>query len=155
MLACSLIFVQTTGQASARGGMAAEKPWASEHIEQLPSDIRRRIVALERACGNAAAAAHYFVVSIEAGGQRFLSLHFEDFACGNRVAVCNGNGCLHEIYMESRGRYRIVFSEKAIDVRMTNAGGIAGLEVSQPNTKKLYHWNGSSFLLIGTMRNGR
>jgi len=149
-----LMSLQASGQSAARSGMATERPWASEHIEGLPADIRRRIVALERVCGNAAAAAHYFAVSIEAGGQRFVSLHFEEFACGNRAAVCNGNGCLHEIYAESRGRYRIVFSRKALDVRMTNAGGIAGLEVSQPNTKETYRWNGRGFTPVRTVRNG-
>ena len=77
-----LMSLQASGQSSARSGMATERPWASEHIEGLPVDIRRRIVALERVCGNAAAAAHYFAVSIEAGGRRFVSLHFEEFACG-------------------------------------------------------------------------
>ena len=149
-----LISLQTSEQALARSGMATERPWASEHIEGLPVDIRRRIVALERVCGNAAAAAHYFAVSIEAGGRRFVSLHFEEFACGNRAAVCNGNGCLHEIYAESRGRYRIVFSRKALDVRMTNAGGIAGLEVSQLDTSETYRWNGRGFTPVRTERNG-
>ena len=149
-----LISLQTSEQALARSGMATERPWASEHIEGLPADIRRRIVAIERACGNAAAAAHYFAVSIEAGGQRFVSLHFEEFACGNRAVVCNGNGCLHEIYAESRGRYRIVFSRKALDVRMTNAGGIAGLEVSQLDTSETYRWNGRGFTPVRTERNG-
>lgn len=77
----------------------------------------------------------YFAVSIEGRRPALYVLHFEEFACGNRAAVCNGNGCLHEIYRRSRGRYRIVFSRKALDVRMTNAGGIAGLEVSQLDTK--------------------
>jgi hypothetical protein len=149
-----LMSLQASGQSSARSGMATERPWASEHIEGLPVDIRRRIVALERVCGNAAAAAHYFAVSIEAGGRRFVSLHFEEFACGNRAAVCNGNGCLHEIYAESRGRYRIVFSRKALDVRMTNAGGIAGLEVSQLDTSETYRWNGRGFTPVRTERNG-
>lgn len=134
--------------------MATERPWASEHIEGLPADIKRRIVALERGCGNAAAAAHYFAVSIEAGGQRFLSLHFEEFACRNRAAVCNGNGCLHEIYAEARGRYRIVFSKKALDVRMTNDRGIAEIEVLQRDTKVRYRWNGRSFTPVATIRNG-
>lgn len=148
-----LISLQTSEQAPARAGMATERPWASEHIEGLPADIRRRIVALERVCGNAAAAAHYFAVSIKAGDQRFVSLHFEEFACGNRAAVCNDSGCLHEIYAESHGRYRIVFSRKALDVRMTNAGGIAGLEVSQSGTKETYRWNGRGFTPVRTVRN--
>lgn len=149
-LACLL----ASGPLRAGGSMATERPWASEHIEALPADIRRGIVARERACGNAAAAGHYFSVSIEAGGRRFLSLHFEDFACTNRAALCNGGGCLHEVYLESWGRHRLVFSARARDVRLTNDGGAAGIEVTQGASKKLFRWNGRSFAPSGNVRNG-
>jgi hypothetical protein len=117
------------GQATARGGFATDNPWAAEHIEGLPLDIRRGIVARERACGSKAAAGHYFSVSIEAGGRHFVSLHFEDFACAVRAAVCNGGGCLHEVYSESSGRHRLVFSTRARDLRMFEDRGAVGLEV--------------------------
>ena len=142
-----------SGQSSARGGFATENPWASEHIEGLPADLRRGILARARACGNAAAAAHYFSVSIEAGGQRFVSLHFEDFYCANRATVCNG-GCLHEVYLESGGRHRLVFSARARDTRLTNDGGIAGIEVVHGASKKSFRWNGRRFVPAGTGRNG-
>lgn len=154
MVVVFLISLPVSGQASARSGMAAERPWASEHIEGLPADIRRRIVALERACGNAAAAAHYFSASIEPGGQRFVSLHFEDFACANRAAVCNGGGCLHEVYLESGDRHRLVFSARAWEVRLTNESGVVGIEVSQGGSNKLFRWNGRSFAPAGTVKNG-
>lgn len=141
-----LVSLLTSGQASARGSMATERPWASEHIEGLPADIRRGIVARERACGNAAAAAHYFSVSIEAGGQRFVSLHFEEFVCANRGAVCNAAGCLHEVYLESGGRHRLVFSARARDVRLTKEGGGAGIEVNYGASNLLFRWNGARFV---------
>jgi hypothetical protein len=140
-----LTAVLTSGQASARGSMATERPWASEHIEGLPADIRRDIVARERACGNAAAAGHYFSVSIEAGGRRFVSLHFEDFVCANRAAVCNSGGCLHEVYLESGGRHRLVFSVRARDVKMTD-GAAAGLEVNYGTSNRFFRWNGARFV---------
>jgi hypothetical protein len=58
-------------------------------------------------------------------------LHFEDFACANRTAVCNGGGCLHEVYLESGDRHRLVFSARAWEVRLTNESGVVGIEVSQ------------------------
>lgn len=149
-LACLL----ASGQAQARGSMATERPWASEHIDRLPADIRRGIVARERACGNAAAAGHYFSVSIEAGGRNFVSLHFEDFACTNRAAVCNGGGCLHEVYLDTGGRHRLVFSARARELRLTNDGGVAGIEVSHGVSKKLFRWSGRRFVPAGTGRNG-
>jgi hypothetical protein len=150
------LFLSTpTGEpAQARGGVATERPQAVEHIEGLSADLRRGIGARERACGNAAAASHYFSVSIQAGGLRFVSLHFEDFVCTNRAAICNDDGCLHEIYLESRGRHRLVFSARAREVRLTNDGGIAGIVVTQGSSRKLFRWNGRSFALAGVTRNG-
>lgn len=114
-----------------RGSCATENPWAPEHIEGLPPDIRRGILARERACGGKAAAAHYFSVSIEAGGCRFVPLHFEDFACANRAAVCNGGGCMHEVYLESHGRHRLWLQIPAKNatcrkkLSVTEAAGVA------------------------------
>lgn len=144
----------TSGQAQARGSAATERPWASEHIEALPADLRRGIIARERACGNAAAAGHYFSVSMEAGGQRFVSLHFEDFACQKRAAVCNADGCLHEVYLELRGRQRLVFSAHALDLKMTDAGGVAGIEVVANASRRFLRWDGHRFVPVGRLGNG-
>jgi len=83
------------GQATARASSATENSWAAEHIEGLPSDIRSEVRARARACGNKAVAAHYFSVSIATAGARFVSLHFEDFACTKRAAIWDDGICLH------------------------------------------------------------
>lgn len=140
--------VDMEGQSAARGGFAAEHPWASEHIEALPGDIQREISKHGQACGSKASAAHYFAVSIEGGGQKFISLHFEDFACAKRVAVCREDGCLHEVYAEFRGRYRRVFSAHARDVKLTNDRGIVGLSIVNGASKRFFKWNGRSFLSV-------
>ena len=145
-LAALLAVGLVNGQAAARGSTGSENPWAAEHVEGLPADIRRGITARERACGNKASARHYFSVSIEAEGRRFISLHFEDFACSNRAAVCNPEGCLHEVYLEGRGGHRLVFSARAQDVRMTNSGGVLRLEVTGHAAKRSLRWNGRRFV---------
>lgn len=117
------------GEAAARSGFATEHPLAAEHIEGLPPDIRGDALARARACGNKAAAAHYFSVSIQAGGTRFVSLHFEDFVCMNRSAVCDDGECLHRLYLDSRGRQRLVFSTRARELTMFNDGNTVGFEV--------------------------
>ena len=149
MMAFFLSFMPGNGPALSRGSMATERPDAAEHIEGLPADLRRGIAARERACGNTAAAGHYFSVSIEAGGQRFVSLHFEDFVCINRSAICNDDGCLHEIYVESGDRHRLVFSTRAGDVKLTNDGGMAEIVVTQGSSRKLFRWNGRGFAPAG------
>jgi hypothetical protein len=131
---------------AAARGMGQEHPYAADHIEGLPSDVRRAVLSHERACGGKAAATHYFSVSISTPTRSFLSLHFEDFSCPNRAALCTAAGCLHEIYAGRGDAYRRVFSVYAEDVRLTNIGGIAGLEVRRGGAAQIYQWNGSGFV---------
>lgn len=134
------------GQVTARGSFATENPWASEHIEGLPNGIRGEVLARARACGNKAAAAHYFLVSIAAGGTRFVSLHFEDFACSNRSVVCDDGLCLHQLYLDLRGRQRLVFSTRALDLRMFKDGDTVGIEVMGGPSAGRYRWQGGHFV---------
>lgn len=150
-LLAALIDMQAV--AAARGSFASENPLVAEHIDALPADIKRAVAHWARACGNKAAAAHYFSVSIEAGGRRFVSLHFKDFVCGNRAAVCAADRCLHEVYLESHGRYRIVFSAHASDLKLINDGA-AGIEVTDGTSRQFFRWNGRRFSPVRTIKNG-
>lgn len=135
------------GEAVARAsGLATEHPLAAEHIEGLPPDIRGDALGQSRACGNRAAAAHYFSVSIQAGGSRFISLHFEDFVCMNRSAVCTDGLCLHRLYLDTHGRQRLVFSTRAREITMFNDGNTVGLEVVGGPSAGYYRWQGRRFV---------
>lgn len=136
----------TCGQATARASSATENPWAAEHIEGLPSDIRSEVRARARACGNKAAAIHYFSVSIATAGARFVSLHFEDFACTNRATICDDGLCLHQLYLDLRGRQRLVFSTRAHDLRMFNDGDTVSIEVMGGPSAGRYRWRGGQFV---------
>jgi hypothetical protein len=61
---------------------------------------------------------------------------------------------LHEVYLESGSRHRLVFSAHARDVKLTNDAGIAGIEVTRGASKVPFRWNGRSFVPAGTRRNG-
>jgi hypothetical protein len=137
------------GLVNARGSSGGENPWSAEHVGGLPADIRGAVDARARACGNAPAARHYFSTSITVGGRLFRSLHFEDFACGNRVAVCTADGCLHEIYLESSGRYRRVFSTYAGDMKMGSEAGVLVVEVTGGRSSGRYRWEGNRFVPVG------
>lgn len=140
--------LSATSAAYARGGFASENPLAAEHIEALPPQIQRKLSARARACGNKAAAAHYFSVTIGTKGQRFISLHFEDFVCQNRATVCQGDLCLHEVYLESRGRHRLVFSVHARDLKMVDDDNTIGLEVNGGFLRGRYRWSGGRFVRV-------
>lgn len=150
LVACS---IAAQSSAVARGSLATENPFAAEHIDALPSDIRRAVAQRERACRGNSAAGHYFSVSIDASGRRFIALHFENFYCpGRRAAVCNATGCVHEVFVETQGRQTRVLELRADEIKMTNAGGIAGLEVTRGGIKTWLKWNGRQF--VNTNRNG-
>lgn len=135
----------TVAEAGGARGMGQEHPFAAEHIEGLPAEVRRAVLTYERACGGKAAATHYFAVSIDTPAQSFLSLHYEDFSCPNRGTICTAAGCLHEVFAGRGAGYRRVFSVYAEDVRLTKTDGVAGLEVRRGGAMQYYQWNGSGF----------
>lgn len=149
LTAALLLAALTSAEVRSRGSSATERPWAAEHVEGLPDDIRRDIEGHARACGNAPAAAHYFSVSIEASGLRFRAQHFEDFACERRSAVCRPEGCLHEVFMDDGRRQRLVFGIYARDLKLTNDGGVAGIEVVEAGGIRTFLWNGRRFAPLG------
>lgn len=134
------------GQTWARGGLATEAPWAPEHIEGLPPDIRKDVEGHAKACGNRPAAGHYFSLSIEGSGLRFRAQHFDDFACEKRAVVCRPEGCLHEVFVDDGRRQRHVFSVYARDIKLTNEGGVAGIEVFEDAGVRRFVWNGGRFV---------
>lgn len=144
--------LSATSAAYAGGGFASENPLATEHIEALPPEIQRKLSARARACGNKAAAAHYFSVTIGTKGQRFISLHFEDFACQNRTIVCAGDLCLHEVYLQTRTGHRLVFSAHARDLKMVNDDNTIGLEVTGGSLRGRYQWSGGRFIRATTWK---
>jgi hypothetical protein len=54
-----------------------------------------------------AASAHYFATY--SGNSRFLNLHFEHSRCQSHK-VCTEAGCLHQVYVLTKGRYRLLKS---------------------------------------------
>lgn len=139
------ILMAFMGAAVARSGVGLEHPFAAHHIEGLPADVRRAVLMHERACGGRAAAARYLSISMSTATQSFLSLNFENFSCPNRSAICTAAGCLHEIYASTGAGYRRVCSVYAVDVELTNDGGVVGLEVQRGSIVQICRWNGNGF----------
>ena len=48
-----LILANLSSTANARGGLHMEDPWASDHIEGLPPEIRQNVSKQARICGPA------------------------------------------------------------------------------------------------------
>src|SRR6266478_4531292 len=100
-----LSFICHMSPAIARGGGSTpDHPWNPEHISQLPAEVRN---AVSHLCGPSLRAAHYFATYSE--NSRFLNLHFEHSQCQSQ-RVCTQAGCLHQVYVLSGGRYRLLKS---------------------------------------------
>lgn len=153
--AALLLVALTSAEVQSRGSSATERPWAAEHVEGLPNDIRRDIEAHAKACGNAPSAAHYFSVSIEASGLRFRAQHFEDFACERRSAVCRPEGCHHEVFVDNGRHQRLVFSVYTRELKLTSDGGIAEIEIINGGGARTFLWNGRRFAPTGHFRKMR
>lgn len=98
-----LIVACSMSLALARASLVTrDAPWNSEHIDQLPIEIRQ---AVDRMCGQQPRAAHYFVTYLQ--DSRRIKLHFEHLWCGAQRTFCAEVGCLHQEYVSSGGRYRL------------------------------------------------
>lgn len=77
LIAIATIAVLSHSPARAVSTFADEKRYADHHVTTLPKVIQR--FARERAaqCGNELAALHNFTVSIDGGGRRFVSVHYD------------------------------------------------------------------------------
>jgi len=125
--ACALCLVSLTQSAFSHGGIAQD-PWNPAHLTNLPLEIRVRAKRWEAACGAPIAVAQQFALYLTTAGTEFVALHFDDFQCLNRGVVCDASGCLHEVYVKFRGRYRKVFSLRAQDIRLVREQDAAFLD---------------------------
>ena len=108
--------------AEARGGMVAEdnwNRWNAGHINQLPAEVRNAISSYARACGGPLAAEHSFARYFRSGNANLIGLHFEHLRCADRGLVCKAAGCLHQVYISTNGRYRLLSSAYLPELDLT------------------------------------
>ena len=109
---CTLIAIGLLATASlalpafARGGLHLLDPaWNPQHISGLPAEVRN---ALAHMCRDSQAE-HQFARYSQ--NLHILVLHFEHFRCGGDArALCTQAGCLHQVYVSTGGRYRLLRS---------------------------------------------
>ena len=91
--------------AFARGSQVGhDDPWNSEHIERLPPEVRNAVV---RMCADPRAG-HYFATYCD--NSHLLKLHFEHLHCDEQTTFCKGSSCLHQEYLSTSGRFRLIKS---------------------------------------------
>jgi hypothetical protein len=97
------VAIPVSADALARGGgMRSEDRYNPQHVDSLPAEIRQQVV---RGCA-APKALHAFASYLD--DPKRIVLHFEHAWCGDRSGYCTASGCLHEVYVFTGGRYRLV-----------------------------------------------
>lgn len=125
----------------------AQDPWNPAHLQMLPPEIRADVRKWDAKCGGSVAAAQRFALYLTVPSAQFLALHFDDFRCRNKSVHCGADGCLHEVYVSTTGRYRRVLAVHAHDVRLSSFHDQAVLEVvGVSGNSSLLRWNGSRFV---------
>ena len=117
-LTVPLLLAGGLASASARGGMRSDDPWNPEHIDGLPAEVRGAIAHYARVCGGTLVAGHSFARYYQQGTVKLIGLHFEHLRC-DRAAVCTAAGCLHQVYISSGGRYRLLISSYVPELDLT------------------------------------
>ena len=90
------------GSALAKGASyRQEDRYNPQHIQSLPHEIRTAIVRL---CPDPRALHEFTAYSNHYGR---IVLHFEHFYCQGHDVFCKASDCLHQVYVSSRGHYRL------------------------------------------------
>jgi hypothetical protein len=105
--------------ADARSSMPADDRWNAQHVDALPPEIRNAIASYTRMCGGPLAAEHSFARYFQNGTVKLIGLHFENVRCGNRASICKASGCLHQVYISTGGRYRLLSSSYVPELDLT------------------------------------
>lgn len=131
----------------AHSGLATNR-WNPAHLDNLPPEIREQVQRWEGACGSSIAAAQQFALYLAIPGTQFVALHYDDFRCRNKSVHCNVDGCLHEVYVATKGRYRRVLTLHAHDIRLVRDQNAALVEISSGSNgrTRTLRWNGSRFV---------
>lgn len=134
-------------QAAFPYGGRAEDRWNPAHLQNLPRGLSAVVQKWEAACGGSIAVAQQFALYLDVPGAELVALHFDDFRCGNKSVHCSTTGCLHEVYVASRGQYHRVLAVHARDIRLLRDRNTALVEISAVNgQKRALRWNGRGFV---------
>jgi hypothetical protein len=117
------------------------------HLDSLPAEVSADVHRWQATCGGTLVAGHTFARSVEISGRRFLALHFEELRWENRAAICNAEGCLHEVYVFSNGRFRRVVglrtSELLLEARDNKV--VVQVDCGLLGCLRSLRWNGNQF----------
>lgn len=122
---------------------------STQHITELPPEIVKAVNRWQSACGAPLAATHSFAhyLKDQSSRYRLISLHFHALSCDNRAAVCNNQGCLHQVYISTDDTYRLAFSGNVLEATLMfiDDKPVVEIDCYLPQCPRILRWNGRRF----------
>ena len=149
-------FFAASTSAAALSSFPSRGGWSnltSERLQQLPSSVRAAILNAQKVCGeDSISVRNGFIRYLkDASGNEFVALHFDQFHCTNRSALCTPAGCLHRIFVTRDGfAHREVWHAHVQEVDVANETGrmSASVDCSREGQycAAVLRWNGKQLV---------
>ena len=122
-----------------------------ERLQRLPPVIHKAFKAAQLVCMDDAINVRtgYLRYLKTSTGEEFVAIHFDQFGCSNRDAICSPKGCLHRVFLSRGGMHREVWRGNVIEIDMSIESGVPSVDVDcgQGGSFCRYQmrWNGKRF----------
>ncbi len=128
-----VVCLTATGANARAAGMAQGKfsPLSYERLQQLPPAIRKAFKAAQRLCMDDAINVRTGYLRYIKGswGEEFIAIHFDQFGCSNRDALCSPRGCPHRVFLSKGGMHREVWRGDVFEIDMSIESGVPSIDV--------------------------
>jgi hypothetical protein len=152
----ALCLVCPSPEGVARNDTSHRDPASTQHITELPPEIVKAVNRWQSVCGTPLAARHSFAHYLENQSSRYrlVSLHFHELSCDNRAAICNNQGCLHQVYISADHTYHLAFSANVLEATLRFIDDKPSVEIDcyQPQCPRILRWNGRRAVSVPTTR---
>ena len=148
-----MVCLTATGAMARASGLAQGRfsPLSYQSLQRLPPAIHKALKAAQLVCRDD-------VISVRTGflrylkgsmGEEFIAIHFDQFGCSNRDALCSPKGCLHRVFISRAGMPREVWRGDVFEIDMSIEAGVRSIDVdcSRGGSFCRYEmqWNGKRF----------
>lgn len=153
LLIALMVCLTATGANARASGMAQGKfsPLSNERLQRLPPVIHKAFKSAQLLCRDDTINVRTgFLRYLKgSGGEEFVAIHFDQFGCSNRDALCSPNGCLHRVFVSRGGKHREVWRGDVFEIDMSIDSGVPSVDVdcSRGGSFCRYQmqWNGKRF----------
>lgn len=150
----ALIVCLTSTGVNARAAGTAEGKFSTlshERLRRLPPVIHKTFKAAQFLCmdDEINVRTGYLRYLKASAGDEFVAIHFDQFGCSNRDALCSPKGCPHRVFLSRGGMHREVWRGDVFEIDMSIDSGIPSIYVdcSQAGSFCRYQkqWDGKRF----------